>query len=100
MGEKQVRFKVKHQPKSTRAEKVHFILKYFPEILHVKNPRLEVAKITKIKLAMFEHGLYSNTYDRASASADAAILKIVEFMQAQRLTNKKDIDTSATLVEA
>jgi len=78
--------------KSTKADKIRFILNNFPEVIDIKNIRTQVLKVTNIKRAMYRAGLYANTYDSASASTDASIIKMIEALQDQHLAAKKYID--------
>ena len=77
-----MRSTLKHVPKSTRTEKAAFIMQHFPEVLGI-NPRTEYKLITKIRNAMYEHGLYARTYDSASGNADSAIIRIIDALKAQ-----------------
>jgi len=82
--------KVWHQPKTTRTQKAEFISANFPELLSAKNVRLEGKAIERLKLAMYEAGLYSRTYDKTSPSIDSSLIRLIEKMQDVRLNAARE----------
>lgn len=88
--------KYMRQPKTTAKQKQDFILKHFPEVLEVKNIRMELDLIKNIRLAMIEAGMYATKSDKNNAGAEAAVIRLIIDLQYQsRIASnkiKKDID--------
>ncbi len=63
--------------KTTREEKINFILENFPDV-HKTNPYRDYSFVKKVKEKMVSSGMYASSYESSNPAMDASILKLLD----------------------